>query len=557
MATSDLRKKLVGLITLRLVVSTTLLGWGMLMQIRSPRVEVGYFYLLIALAYAVSFVSSLTIRLVERHRWLLDAQLGCDTLIVSLFIGFTGGINSYFSSLYFLPIIAAGTLQYRRSGLLVALLGALTFIGITVLQYQGGSVVPVWLSSTVWPLPAVRIAFYTLTVNVFAFFAVAYLAGSLSEGMRVARVGLERASTEIANLQALNEHVINSLTSGLVTTDYDGRVLTFNSAAEQITGCHGPATIGRNATEVLQLPEGFLASLEADLDRSRTRRADYTFRTSDSGTIDMGLSATHLVTPGGRAGFLFNFQDVTNLKRLQRESGMQNRLAAVGEMAAGIAHEIRNPLASISGSIQVLRQEIAVNEDQGQLMDIVIRESERLNGIIRGFLAYARPHRFAIARLDLVRILNDAAVLLRNSSDAKGHAIAVDAPEGEVWYDADEGQIRQIVWNLATNGLRAMPEGGRLRLAVSRRTDRGAIPGMSEGDVLLTIEDQGVGMPADELDNIFQPFSGRFAKGSGLGLAIVHRIVSDYNGEIRVTSKPGAGTTVKVLLPARAIPAAV
>ena len=178
-------------------------------------------------------------------------------------------------------------------------------------------------------------------------------------------------------------------------------------------------------------------------------------------------------------------------------------------------------------------------------MDIVLRESERLNNTIRSFLAYARPQHFQIARFDVRRALNDAALLLRNSSEVGDqHLIEVDVPSQEVWYEADEGQIKQIVWNLATNGLRAMPHGGRLGLF-------GAFD--PAGGVVLTVKDEGIGIPPEELDSLFQPFHGRFANGSGLGLAIVNRIVSDYNGEIQVSSKAGQGTTVSVRLPTRAV----
>jgi two-component system, NtrC family, sensor histidine kinase PilS len=199
----------------------------------------------------------------------------------------------------------------------------------------------------------------------------------------------------------------------------------------------------------------------------------------------------------------------------------------------------------MSGSIQILRQELPLSSEQEQLMEIVLRESERLNTTIRSFLAYARPQRFQSARHDVRRALNDTALLLRNSAEVHdGHLIDVDVPADAVWYEADEGQITQIVWNLATNGLRAMPQGGRLRLAA-------LVEPSSEG-VVLSVSDEGTGIPPEELDGLFQPFHGTFAKGSGLGLAIVHRIVSDYNGEIQVSSRAGAGTTVSVRLPARA-----
>jgi two-component system sensor histidine kinase PilS (NtrC family) len=221
-------------------------------------------------------------------------------------------------------------------------------------------------------------------------------------------------------------------------------------------------------------------------------------------------------------------------------------------MAAGIAHEIRNPLAAMSGSIQVLRQELPLSEEQAQLMDIVLRESERLNDTIRSFLAYARPQRFSVARLDIRKTLQDAALLLRNGADVRDeHVVDVDLPAEPVWFDADENQLRQIIWNLATNGLRAMPSGGRLRLAVA--TDQRA---GTDGEVVLTVQDEGRGIPAEELDGIFQPFRSSFDRGTGLGLAIVHRIVTDYGGTIQVSSAVGTGTTMRVRFPLRPVSAA-
>jgi len=396
-------------------------------------------------------------------------------------------------------------------------------------------------------LPPRSVAQYTVALNLFGFFAVALLSGSLAERLRSADVRLEHASTEIADLQAFNQHVIDSLPSGLATTDTARRILTFNHAAETITGLSFGSVAGRPLTDTLQLPEQLVMEMEQGLSGSGARRLEWRYSTPDGrGEIDVGLSATHLETPGGRAGVLVTFQDVTGVKKLERDARIQQRLAAVGEMAAGIAHEIRNPLASMSGSIQILRQELPLSSEQEQLMDIVLRESERLNTTIRSFLAYARPQRFAIERVDVRRALNDTALLLRNSAElCEGHVIEVDLPATELWCEADEGQIRQIVWNLATNGLRAMPEGGRLLLMASMNS--------SSNGIVISVQDEGIGIAADELDGLFQPFHGSFTKGSGLGLAIVHRIVTDYRGEIQVRSQPGAGTTVSVSLPARAV----
>jgi two-component system sensor histidine kinase PilS (NtrC family) len=535
-----LRRRLIWLISVRVVVSTILLGSAILLQLSAPgTLPADPFFLLIALTFALTVVYAGTLSYAERHPWLIALQLAGDTATVSAFVFFTGGISSYFSLLYVLPIIGGSILLSRRGGLSLALLSTALYGGLVASQYWGHLVERALL-------PPTRVAQYTVATNVFAFFAVAFLAGSLAEGLRRAGKSLEQASTAIADLKAFNQHVIDSLTSGLATTDRAGRLLTFNKAAESITGYTAHSVIGRPAAEVLQLPAEFAALLARDLGGADNRRADYGYRCGDGTHKELGVSATHLVTPDGRAGSLLTFQDVTTIRRLEREGRRKQRLAAVGEMAAGIAHEIRNPLASMLGSIQVLRQELSLNEEQAQLMDIVLRESERLNDTIRSFLAYARPQRHAPTRVDAARLLRDTAALLRNSADVRDdHLVDVDAPD-ELWFDADENQIRQIVWNLATNGLRAMPAGGRLRLAARIES-----PGVDArgGRLVIEVDDQGVGIEAEDLDGLFQPFHSTFTKGTGLGLAIVHRIVSDHDGEVQIESEPGHGTRVRVRVP--------
>jgi two-component system sensor histidine kinase PilS (NtrC family) len=248
--------------------------------------------------------------------------------------------------------------------------------------------------------------------------------------------------------------------------------------------------------------------------------------------------------PHGQRGYLYTFQDVTESKRFERDAQMQKRLAVVGEMAAGIAHEIRNPLAAMSGSMQILRQELSLSSDQSQLMDIILRESERLNATIRSFLAYARPQRFELKRLDLRTVVQETATLLRNSPEIRErHVVHVETPADEVLIEADENHIKQIVWNLATNGLRAMPDGGKLRLRAAHELADGITI------AVLTVTDEGVGMSAEEADGLFQPFHGSFSKGSGLGLAIVHRITSDYGARVEVQSQVGQGAAFRVSFP--------
>jgi two-component system sensor histidine kinase PilS (NtrC family) len=521
-----LRRKLLWLIGGRAAVVTLLLGSASLILYRAPKAfPVDPLFALIGLTYALTVVWTLTLRFVDRHTWLIDVQVGCDALIVSAIVYVTGGVGSYFASLYTLPIIAASTVRSWRGGLMVSVLSSIVLAGIVGAQYAAGGDA----------LPLTRVAMFTVGLNVFGYLAVAGLSGYLAEGLRRTGAQLEQASTQLADLQAFNQHVIDSLTSGLATTDMQGLLLTFNRSAAIITGVAAEDAVGRSATEVLQLPKP-----------RHVRRHEYGFVRPDGRHIELGITGAPLFTPRGESGYLFTFQDVTDLKKQDREARVQQRLAAVGEMAAGIAHEIRNPLASMAGSIQILRDDLTLTPEQSQLMDIVLRESDRLNDTIRNFLAFARPQRNAVTDLDLRGIVSDAARLLENNAEVTArHAVVVDVPAEAVVFRADEAQIRQIVWNLATNGLRAMPEGGTLTLSV-RGT---AAQDGSGGEVVIAVSDEGVGIAPEELDGIFQPFRGAFARGSGLGLSIVHRIATDYGGEVRVASQKGKGTTVEVAMP--------
>ena len=541
-----LRAKLVWLMAGRAAVITLLLGSALLIRLKFPGAfPIDPFFVLIGITYALTAVYSIALKYSEKNLWFVDVQLGCDAVIVSAIVYITNGVSSYFSSLYTLPIIAASTIQSRRGGLMVAFLSSLLYIGLVLAQYYGSGLLPGVLDYAL--LPPFRMAVFTVGLNVFGFLAVALLSGYLAESARRADERLAATSSQLADLQAFSQHIIDSLMSGLATTDMEGKVLTFNRAAEAITGIAASDATGRSIVDVLQMPDDLANDLFGPREgRPKLPRVEIAYTRSGYGTIELGLSTALLYTPRGETGFLITFQDVTEARKHEREARTQQRLAAVGEMAAGIAHEIRNPLASMSGSIQILRQELPLTDEQSQLMDIVLRESDRLNETIRSFLAYARPQRLSASRMDVRQIVTDTATLLQNNAELiAGHAIETDVPEEPVWYVADPNQIRQVVWNLATNGLRAMPNGGTLRLSVACHEESDS----ARGEMLIRVEDQGVGIAPEELDGIFQPFRGAFERGTGLGLAIVHRIVSDYGGEVHVTSQRGIGTRVEVTLP--------
>ena len=294
MAERDLRRKLFWLIAIRVGISTLLLGSAVFVQLTAPGTFPGEpLFLLIGATYALNILWSLTLKWAERYRWIVDIQLACDALIVSGFIAVTGGITSYFAALYVLPIAAASSVQFRRGGMMIATLSALLYVGIVVTQYFGlADLVGVPFLEHQGTLPPVRIVAYMTGLNVFLFFSIAFLSGSLADRLQRAGVRLERASNEIADLQAFNQHVIDSLASGLATTDRQGRILTFNRAAETITGHTSLSVVGRQIEEVLDLPPSVASELTSNAGPGRGRRVESPYHTGDGRQIELGFTAT-------------------------------------------------------------------------------------------------------------------------------------------------------------------------------------------------------------------------------------------------------------------------
>jgi two-component system sensor histidine kinase PilS (NtrC family) len=390
-------------------------------------------------------------------------------------------------------------------------------------------------------LPAQVVA-YTIFLNVFAFYTVAFLTSYLSESLRLTGRKLEEASDSLADLEVFNQTIIDSITSGLMTTDVEGRINFFNEAASSILMVASERAIGEDVRTLLGEKDDFLDRLRDKLAGKRYLRMEGAYLSRRGEEIYLGMSVSHLLFDGEKkSGFLFIFQDLTEIKRLEREVRLKENLATMGEMAAGMAHEIRNPLASISGSVQVLAEAEELTEEQKRLMDIIVRESERLSGTLTEFLAYARPPRFEPDQIDLRKVLEETATLLGHSSEVlPEHEIALELPQTPVMLFADPNQMKQITWNLARNALQAMPDGGRLLMGLARN---------GGGGVVMTFRDQGIGISGGEVHKVFEPFSGSFKRGSGLGLAIVYRIVKDYNGTIQVDSVASKGTVISVHFP--------
>ena len=371
---------------------------------------------------------------------------------------------------------------------------------------------------------------YIVGVTILGFSAVGFLANFLAENWQISDAALEKSAGQVVFLQALNTRIVESLGSGLITTDLEGKIVLFNPAAARISGRSAAEAVGRKIQDVLPglPPDAGPGHFEASTSGPSGR------------SVFLQFSVTPLaMDPERMTGYVWCFDDVTQLREMERQLRHRERMAAIGVMSAGIAHEIRNPLASITGSFDLLRSELDLGAEQKQLAGIIARETERLNQTINDFLLYARP---VVPRKDRIRldhVISDSVQLIRNSPDlGPKHNIETDL--GPVRVAVDERLIRQVFYNLASNAFKAMPDSGTLNITLKE----------VDGKVHIRFQDSGVGMTDKDIDQLFLPFNSSFRTGTGLGLSIVYQIVTAHQGSISVRSKPGQGTVFAIELPA-------
>jgi len=370
-------------------------------------------------------------------------------------------------------------------------------------------------------------------VNLFAFLAVAYLAGLLTSKLRQVGVQLKDTSGALQDLQALHENIIHCMSNGLITTGLDGRITLMNVSAQKLLD-RGPAEL--LGTPVSQLFLDPLPSVEPQSAHAEVRvEAPKNFRK----TLRVRVAAL-TVPDREKLGYVYVFDDLTEIRRLEREIRMQDRLAAVGRLAAAIAHEIRNPLTSIAGSVSMLSGLPEMNDDHRRLLDIVTRESQRLNGIITDFLAYSRTKQYHFGKVDLIQLVEDTLTLMDHRMTAEKTGITIERrfAAQPALAIADGDKLKQVFWNLCENAVRAMKNGGTLTAAVESLGD----------DWQISFSDTGSGMTPQQIEKIFEPFQSNFEGGTGLGLAIVYQIIQAHEGKVWARSKPGKGTTLVLRL---------
>jgi len=518
----DERQWLAWLVKVRIIILTFLLGIELAIARLTPNpLPLRLFIDVILLWYTISIFYLVLLSFWQEYRIQSLLQVLTDLGLVTLVVYATGGVDSSLNFLYPLVIIVASMLLPRRWAYLTAASAFILYGSVLELTYFG--IIPSYSTTH----PHIRLLQAIILINLVAYFAVAYLTGLLAAKLRQVDVKLKYARGALKNLQALHENIIQSISGGLITTGLDGHITLVNTAAKKLLASSDRELWGQPVEKLFldPLPNPDFESAHGEVRFIAPNGFRKSFR----------VTAAPLTIPDrGAIGHVYTLDDLTEIRRLERDLRMQDRLAAVGRLAAAIAHEIRNPLTSIAGSVSMLSGIPDLSEEHRQLLQIVTRESERLNGIITDFLAYSRGKQYQFSKVDLLPLLEDTLTLLENRLVSQNAGIRIERrfAAREALALADGDKIKQVFWNFCENAVRAMRDGGTLTVSVDPIGE----------DWQINFADTGSGMSPQIVEKVFEPFQSNFEGGTGLGLAIVYQIVQAHEGKVWARSKLGQGS---------------
>jgi len=545
------------LLTLRLVIYVVLLG-TVIFLLRSPES-----LLIPFLLYSCLTLAFLLLLLLARRTspppfldLVIAFQIILEVYVEAGVIHITGGVESQLSILLLVTIVSVSLIYHLAGTVLVATLSSFAY-AYTVLLARGTFPPPLTYEAIRDLNSVSETTYYQVILYTFAFYLVAYVSGYLAQKLKRRGEELFSKALELNRMRMETDDILQHMRSGVLTVDNSGRIIYFNKTAEDILGYKGEDIKGQEFPEVFKnrMPE-LAEKLQQTLRTERMDSRSEIFVSSLSGkTIPLGLSTSILGDKkAGKRGVIAVFADITAAKRMEEEIRLKDRLAAVGELSAGIAHEIRNPLASISGSVEVLKEALSLRDENEKLMELILKETGRLNQILTEFLQYAKIGETSSRKVELVPLVEEVIELVKNHKSYRpGIEIKREFKQATLSILGEENQIKQLLLNLLVNALEAMEEKGE-KITITDQT-LNQIEGhyfeeendeQSEEWTPLAIQDDGKGMNEEQRERLFWPFYSSKKEGTGLGLAIVQRLVNSLQGRIEFRSELGRGSVFVV-----------
>jgi two-component system sensor histidine kinase PilS (NtrC family) len=553
-------KNVKGLMLCRIIILTLLLTITFLFQISEKKYffipMINNFYYYIGFFYLVTIFYALFIKKIkDLHRFTV-VQIVIDLFFITGLIYFTGGKESFFPITYIFSIIGSSIILYKRGAFFSASLSTFLYGLLLLLQLHH------WINPLGQPsLYDASQIFFSLIIYMAAFYIVAFLSSTISEELKKKKRELIQKQADYNQLETLNRNIIRSLDSGLLTVDPNGKINFLNRTGERILCRNGEELknvsiydLFPKINEVIDEVKMKSSDPLPDYQRFQTLLTNY-----DGKKIYLGFSISPLTDPDGSLiGHTLIFQDITKIKEMEEQMKRFDKMAAIGLLAAGMAHEIRNPLASLSGSIQMLKSELTLDQHQQRLMEITLRESERLNALITDFLLFAQPPQTNKIPWEIGKIIEETIEMFTHSpSSHEGIHIIRPSLHENTQVMVDPGQMKQMFWNLLINASQAMSNGGEISIHLEKGIEAFweiSLPLLTQRKgkewVKISISDSGIGIAPEEREKIFEPFFTTKESGTGLGLSIVHKIIENHNGVIKVESEVGKGSTFTIFLPA-------
>ena len=552
-------KSVKGVMLCRVIILTLLLTISVIFQISEKGSFfiplTNSFYYFIGFFYLVTILYDFLVRSINDLRRFIFVQMVLDHFFIMGLVFFTGGKDSFFPMTYIFSIIGSSIIFFKRGAFLSASFATFLYGLLLLLQYYR-VIHPIGQLSDVFEPGQF---FYSLVLYMAAFYIVAFLSSVISEELKRKRSELIQKQDDYDQLETFNRNIIQSLDSGLLTIDSEGKINFLNRTAEKILNVNGDGLRSVSAYDLFP-------KIQEVIDRIKRKgtgtsldyqRYETLFTHPEGKRAYLGFSISPLTGPhGSLMGHTLIFQDITKFKEMEEQMIRFDKMAAVGQLAAGMAHEIRNPLTSLSGAIQMLRSELVLDPSNTRLMDIVLRESERLNSLITDFLLFAQPPRTNKILSKIDTLLEETIDLFQNSPEYHP-GIRIHRPQGHETLETmiDPDQMKQVFWNLLINAAQAMSTGGDLQIHLEKRENGFQSPNppwpstQKKPWVKISISDSGVGIPLQEKEKIFEPFYTTKDGGTGLGLSIVHKIIENHKGLITVESEVGRGSTFAIFLP--------